>query len=116
LPDFLVSAPKLSERSMIRIIEQQDVPLAAAIARRGDLTNVLLAKLFQLNSRKVYRALASNMSLVPRGPYLSALARAAQMDHQVAWSLAARPDFDCALLAPAFFDLNESDRIKVIRA
>jgi hypothetical protein len=116
LPDFLVSAPKLSERSMIRIIGQQDVTLAAAIARRNDLTNVLLAKLFQLNSRKVYRALASNMSLVPRGPYLSALARAAQMDHQVAWSLAARPDFDCALLAPAFFDLNESDRIKVIRA
>src|SRR5204862_2060754 len=45
-----------------------------------------------------------------------ALARSAQMDHQVAWSLAAREDFDAALLAPAFFDLNESDRIKVLRA
>jgi hypothetical protein len=29
---------------------------------------------------------------------------------------AASDDFDAALLAPAFFDLNESDRIKVIRA
>ena len=38
------------------------------------------------------------------------------MDHQVAWSLAARDDFDAALLAPAFFDLNESDRIKVIQS
>ena len=31
-------------------------------------------------------------------------------------SLAAREDFDCALLAPAFFDLNESDRLRVIEA
>ena len=69
-----------------------------------------------MNSRKVYRALATNTSIVPRGPYLSALARSAQMDHQVAWSLAARDDFDAALLAPAFFDLNETDRIKVIAA
>jgi hypothetical protein len=38
------------------------------------------------------------------------------MDHQVAFSLAAREDFDCALLAPAFFDLNETDRLKVIGA
>jgi hypothetical protein len=38
------------------------------------------------------------------------------MDHQVAWSLAARDDFDCALLAPAFFDLGEGDRIKLIKA
>jgi hypothetical protein len=86
------------------------VATAAALARRSDLTNVVLAKLFQLNSRKVYRALATNTSIAPRGPYLSALARSAQMDHQVAWSLAAREDFDSALLAPAFFDLNESDQ------
>ena len=101
---------------MLKVINSNDVASAAAIARRSDLTNVVLAKLFQLNSRKVYRALATNTTIAPRGPYLAALARSAQMDHQVAWSLAARDDFDAALLAPAFFDLNESDRIKVIRA
>ncbi|MDB5562346.1 MAG: hypothetical protein JWN11_1764 [Hyphomicrobiales bacterium] len=116
LPDFLVVAPKLSEQALLKVIDSNEVITAAAIARRGDLTNVVLAKLFQMNSRKVYRALATNMSIAPRGPYLSALARSAQMDHQVAWSLAARPDFDCALLAPAFFDLNESDRMKVIQS
>ncbi|HEY9013243.1 MAG TPA: DUF2336 domain-containing protein [Devosia sp.] len=116
LPDFLVTAPKLSEQTMLKIVAANDVPTAAALARRSDLTNVVLAKLFQLNSRKVYRALATNTSVVPRGAFLSALARSAQMDHQVAWSLAARDDFDCALLAPAFFDLNEPDRLKVINA
>ena len=116
LADFLVAAPKLSEATMLKIISANDVPTAAALARRSDLTNIVLAKLFQLNSRKVYRALATNTSISPRGPYLSALARSAQMDHQVAWSLAARDDFDCALLAPAFFDLNETDRLKVIKA
>jgi len=116
LVDFLVGAPKLSEATMLKVINSNDVASAAAIARRNDLTNVVLAKLFQLNSRKVYRALATNTVIAPRGPYLAALARSAQMDHQVAWSLAARDDFDAALLAPAFFDLNETDRIKVIRA
>ena len=116
LADFLVSAPKLGEATMLKIISSEDVASAAALGRRGDLTNVVLAKLFQMNSRKVYRALATNTTITPKGPYLAALARSAQMDHQVAWSLAAREDFDAALLAPAFFDLNESDRIKVIRA
>lgn len=116
LADFLVTAPALSEATMLKIISANDVTTAAALARRSDLSNVVLAKLFQLNSRKVYRALATNTSIAPRGPYLSALARSAQMDHQVAWSLAAREDFDCALLAPAFFDLNETDRLKVIAA
>ena len=116
LPDFLVTAPALSEATMQKIISTEDVQSAAALARRSDLTNVVLAKLFQMNSRKVYRALATNTAVAPKGPYLAALARSAQMDHQVAWSLAAREDFDAALLAPAFFDLNESDRIKVIRA
>ena len=101
---------------MLSVVARNDPTSLAAVARRSDLTNVVLAKLFQMNSRKVYRALATNMAIAPRGPYLSALARSAQMDHQVAWSLAARDDFDCALLAPAFFDLNESDRMKVIRA
>jgi hypothetical protein len=116
LADFLVSAPRLSEATMLKVVSTNDVASAAALARRSDLTNIALAKLFQLNSRKVYRALATNTTIAPRGPYLAALARSAQMDHQVAWSLAAREDFDAALLAPAFFDLNESDRIKVIRA
>ncbi len=116
LADFLVSAPKLSEASMLKVISTEDVASAAALARRADLTNVVLARLFQMNSRKVYRALATNTTIAPKGPYLAALARSAQMDHQVAWSLAARDDFDAALLAPAFFDLTESDRIKVIRA
>jgi hypothetical protein len=116
LINFLVDAPRLSEGTMLKVINGGDVGAAAAIARRGDLTNVVLAKLFQLNSRKVYRALATNTNIAPRGPYLAALARSAQMDHQVAWSLAARDDFDAALLAPAFFDLNETDRVKVIQA
>jgi len=116
LADYLVTAPRLSEQGLLSAVARNDAAIASAIARRGDLTNIVLAKLFQMNSRKVYRALATNTAIVPRGPYLSALARSAQMDHQVAWSLAARDDFDCALLAPAFFDLNESDRIKVIRA
>src|SRR3569833_1468270 len=60
LVDFLVGAPKLSEATMLKVINSNDVASASAIARRSDLTNVVLAKLFQLNSRKVYRALATN--------------------------------------------------------
>ncbi|CAN7543819.1 hypothetical protein ASC89_09185 [Devosia sp. Root413D1] len=116
LPDFLVSAPRLSESTMLKVISSNDVTLGAALARRADLSNGVLGRLFQMNSRKVYRAIATNTAIVPRGPYLSALARSAQMDHQVAWSLAAREDFDAALLAPAFFDLGETDRVKVINA
>lgn len=116
LIDFLVSAPRLTEATLLKVIGSEDIASAAAIARRSDLTNVVLARLFQMNSRKVYRALSTNTAIAPRGPYLAALARSAQMDHQVAWSLAAREDFDAALLAPAFFDLNENDRIKVIKA
>jgi hypothetical protein len=116
LPDFLVAAPKLSEGTMLKVISSNDVTLGAALARRADLSTNVLGRLFQMNSRKVYRAIATNTAIVPRGPYLSALARSAQMDHQVAWSLAAREDFDAALLAPAFFDLGETDRVKVINA
>lgn len=116
LNGFLAGATDLSEPTMMEIIARYDVPAAATIAARDDLSNVVLAKLFQMNSRKVYRALASNTSIVPRGAYLSALARSAQMDHMVAESLAKRGDFDAALLAPAFFDLSDVDRIKVIQA
>ncbi len=116
LADFLISAPVLSEDSVLKVISRSDVATASALSRRADLSDTALARLFQMNSRKVYRALATNTAITPRGPYLAALARAAEMDHQVAWSLAAREDFDCALLAPAFFDLPEPDRIKVIQA
>lgn len=116
LNSFLATAAELSEPTMLDIIARYDVPAAATIAARPDLTNVVLAKLFQMNSRKVYRALASNTAIVPRGAYLSALARSAQMDHMVAEALAKRDDFDAALLAPAFFDLSDIDRVKVIQA
>lgn len=114
--DYLLSAKQLSEQSLSMIIENGDIEVCSAAARRADLSNPILTKLFQMNSRKVYRALASNTSIETHGPFLNALARSAQMDHQVAWSLAARPDFDAALLAPAFFDLRETDRVKVIQA
>lgn len=116
LISFLGTAAELSDQTILEIIGRYDVPAAAVIATRADLSNVSLAKLFQMNSRKVYRALAANTAIVPRGAYLSALARSAQMDHMVAESLAKRDDFDAALLAPAFFDLSDADRIKVIRA
>ena len=116
LNTFLAGATELSEQTMLDIVARYDVPAASTIAARDDLSNVVLAKLFQMNSRKVYRALASNTAIVPRGAYLSALARSAQMDHMVAESLAKRDDFDAALLAPAFFDLSDTDRVKVIQA
>lgn len=116
LNTFLQSAAALSDQTILEIIAREDIPAAAILAGRADLSNVVLAKLFQLNSRKVYRALAANKAIQPRGAYLSALARSAQMDHIVAESLAQRDDFDAALLAPAFFDLSDTDRVKVIKA
>ena len=113
---FLENAASLSDQTMLDIIGRYDVPASATVARRPDLSNVVLVKLFQMNSRKVYRALAANTAIVPRGAYLSALARSAQMDHMVAESLGSRDDFDAALLAPAFFDLSDSHRVKVIQA
>ena len=116
LGDYLVSARHLSDEVLLGVVSTGDIETCAAAARRSDLSNPVLTKLFQMNSRKVYRALASNTAITPTGPFLNALARSAQMDHQVAWSLAARPDFDAALLAPAFFDLREADRVNVIQA
>ena len=116
LHSYLETARQLTDQTIFSIIERYDVPAASVIARRPDLSNVALAKLFQMNSRKVYRSLAANSAIQPRGAYLSALARSAQMDHLVAESLAQRSDFDAALLAPAFFDLSDDDRIKVIHA
>ena len=116
LNTFLSGARELSEATLLDIITRYDVASASLVAARSDLSNVVLAKLFQMNSRKVYRALASNRAVAPRGAYLSALARSAQMDHLVAEALAQRDDFDAALLAPAFFDLSDEHRIKVIQA
>lgn len=116
LMSFIESAGELSDQTMLEIIGRYDVSAAATLARRPNLSNVVLAKLFQMNSRKVYRALASNLHITPRGPYLSALARSAQMDHVVAETLGTRRDFDAALLAPAFFDLSDENRIRVIQA
>lgn len=116
LERWINTAESLSEKTMLALIARQDSDIAAALARRADPTNIALAKLFQMNSRKVYRALAANGAISLRGAYLSALARSAHMDHIVAESLAARADFDAALLAPAFFDLTDAARIKVLRA
>ncbi|MCW5721278.1 MAG: DUF2336 domain-containing protein [Devosia sp.] len=116
LASFIESAAELTDQTMLDIIGRYDVAAAATLARRPNLSNVVLAKLFQMNSRKVYRALASNTRITPRGAYLSALARSAQMDHIVAEALGNRKDFDAALLAPAFFDLSDDHRIKVIQA
>ncbi|WP_173087460.1 DUF2336 domain-containing protein [Devosia sp. 1635] len=116
LEAFLEAVPALSEDTILEIIADGDVGAAAILAGRDDLSNAALAKLFGLNSRKVYRALAANPAIVPRGAYLSALARSAQMDHVVAQTLAKREDFDAGLLAPAFFDLSNDDRIKVIQS
>ena len=69
LPDFLVSAPKLSEGTMLKVISANDVALGAALARRADLSNNVLGRLFQMNSRKVYRAIATaNRSSCERSP------------------------------------------------
>ena len=116
LPDFLSASPTLTDDTLSKMIEAGDTDLCAAIAARQELNAPILNKLFQMNSRRVYRALAANESIVPRGPFLGAFARSAQMDHEIARVLANRDDFDTALLAPAFFDLPEAERLMVIHA
>lgn len=116
LNNHLEEAPHIMEATCLDIIASGDSEQCALLASRHDMSTLALTRLFQMNSRKVYRALALNHHIRPRGAFLSALARAAQMDHLVATSLAARADFDTALLAPAFFDLPESNRIAVIEA
>ncbi len=116
LEEFLTAAPRVSDQVLLQTITRGDLQICATIAARPDLTRPVLGKLFQMNSRKVYRALASNLHIEPRGPIENALARSAQMDHEVARCLAQREDFDTALLAPAFFDLGEPERIKIIQA
>jgi hypothetical protein len=116
LPEFLSTARTLSEDVLTSLVEAGDVDLCAAIAMRQDLNAPLLGKLFQMNSRRVYRALAANEAIVPRGAFQSAFARSAQMDHEIARLLANRVDFDTALLAPTFFDLPEAERLMVIHA
>ncbi|MCD7059433.1 DUF2336 domain-containing protein [Pelagibacterium xiamenense] len=109
-------AEAISEDVLMRLIDKGEIDVIAAIAGRPDLSNAVLARLFPINSRKVYRALAANTALAPRGAYLTALARSAQMDQDVAATLCRREDFDAALLTEAFFDLPEDGRLAVIGA
>lgn len=113
---FLADAEEVSDDVLLSIIAKNDAEQIAIIAARPNLSNRLVASLFPINSRKVYRALAANPTIVFRGPYLRAISKAASMDQSVAWSLAARDDFDKAYLLHAFFDLKEADRIKVLAA
>ncbi len=116
ISDYLLTVTNISEQSLKILIERKDIDINATIAQRNDLTKPIITSLFQTNSRKTYRSLAANMCIKPEGPFLNALTRSAQMDIQVARSLARREDFDKALLAPVFFDLFEADRIKIIEA
>jgi Uncharacterised protein conserved in bacteria (DUF2336) len=116
LAHYLATSPNIGAETAMEIANGAAPDLCAAIATRTDLDSKVLGKLFQMNSRKVYRALAGNTSIVPRGQFQSAFARSAQMDHIIAERLVARDDFDAALLAPAFFDLSEEGRLAVIQA
>ncbi len=116
LNDYLLSTQNLSEKSLKTLIDKKDIDINATIALRTDLSKPVITSLFQTNSRKVYRSLASNISIELQGPYLNALTRSAQMDIKIAHSLAVRENFDKALLAPVFFELVEADRIKIIEA
>ena len=116
LDSFLESAETVSEALLLNIVETGNVNQVATIAKRKDLTKKLVSKIFPVNSRKVYRALAANNSIHFAGPYLRAISKAAAMDQNVSSSLAAREDFDKAYLLPAFFDLQENDRIEVLKA
>lgn len=113
---FLAEAEDVSDDVLLSIIAKNDADQIAKIAARPNLSSRLVATLFPINSRKVYRALAANPSIEFKGPYLRAISKAAGMDQKVAWSLAAREDFDKAYLLHAFFDLKEADRIKVLAA
>lgn len=113
---FLAEAEYVSDDILLSIIARNDADQIAKIAARPNLSNKLVATLFPINSRKVYRALAANPSIEFKGPYLRAISKAAGMDQKVAWSLAARPEFDKAYLLHAFFDLKEADRVKVLAA
>jgi Uncharacterised protein conserved in bacteria (DUF2336) len=114
--EYLMSARTVSDGLLDEIIGEKNIKHCAQIARRPDLGPKIVAKLFPINSRTIYRALAANPAINFRGPYLAAITRAAAMDHRVAASLAGRPDFDKALLAPAFFDLAEHSRLAVLKA
>ncbi|WP_164730668.1 DUF2336 domain-containing protein [Pelagibacterium montanilacus] len=109
-------ADAISENVLLRLVAKGDTAISAAVAERPDLTGPVLARLFPINSRKVYRALAANRAVEPRGSYLTALTRSAQMDREVASILSMREDFDAALLTPVFFDLPEAGRLAVLRA
>lgn len=116
LLEHIETASHLSQDVALRLLEQSNADIAAAIARRRDLAHPVMVRLFSINSRKVYRALAANPAVPPRGAWLNALTRSAHMDNDVAAILARRDDFDAALLSPVFFDLPEDGRLRVIAA
>lgn len=116
LVNHVATAPNISEDVMMRLIDKGDLDVITAMAGRADLSNAVLARLFPLNSRKLYRALAGNTNIMPRGAYLAALLRSAHMDQQVAATLSNRTDFDAALLTSVFFDLPERGRLNVLQA
>ncbi|HUV32866.1 MAG TPA: hypothetical protein VMW31_04775 [Devosiaceae bacterium] len=113
---FIAEAPAISPSVQIELAADGHAPTCALLARRSDLTRDALARLFAINSRAVYRALAGNQALTFSGPWLAAIARAARMDPEVARALLAKPRFDRAQLAPAFFNLAEPGRLDVLRA
>lgn len=116
LVSHIASASHISEDVLMRLIDKGDLDVITAIASRTDLTNAVLARLFPINSRKLYRALAANTGISPRGAYLAALLRSAEMDQKVAATLSTRTDFDTALLTNAFFELPERGRLNVLQA
>jgi len=113
---FLEHNDSVSEDLLLGIIEEGNVNHVSLIARRKNLTKKLISRVFPVNSRRVYRELAKNDSIHFSGPYLRAISKAASMDHDVANSLASREKFDKAYLASAFFNLDETQRVDVLKA
>ncbi len=116
LIELIESAPSISAEVQREIADTRNVAACAQLAARADLDRGVVAKLFAMNSRTVYRALVANKRLSFVGAYLGAVCRAARMDAEVARSLAARTDIDKAMLAPAFFHLEEPDRLQMLNA
>lgn len=116
LLELIESAPAISAEVQREVADTKNAAACARLAARADLDRGVVAKLFAMNSRTVYRALVANQRLAFVGAYLGAVARAARMDAEVARSLAARTDIDKAMLAPAFFHLGEADRLQMLNA
>lgn len=116
LVELIERAPSISSEVQRELADTKDAAACARLAARADIDRGVVAKLFAMNSRTVYRALVANRQLSFVGAYLGAVCRAARMDAVVARSLAARQDIDKAMLAPAFFHLDEADRLQMLNA